>query len=286
MIRIFCRQADAILKETQTLTSGMTNYPEVVLTFSQDWDGFGKAVVVRAGNVYEDVLVTNNKFIIPHECLETAGVNLSVGISGSNGTQTIPTIWCAVGEILEGTDVNEGANIGTATPSLVDQMLAYAEQCEEYAELMDTHTIRTVVADDDDANQYGTATVELTDSGAGTNRTLTFTFKNLKGNGITSLDFTPTGTNKGRITVYYSNGSPEIYDGVKYALAAMSELDADVQAAELLRVAAEELRAAAETERASAETARASAETGRATAETARASAETARATAETSNLR
>lgn len=133
MIRIFCRAADAILKETQTLTSGMTNYPTVVLTFSQDWDGFGKAAVVRAGNVTIDVLITNNSFVIPAECLETSGVNLSVGISGSNGTETIPTIWCAVGEIYEGADVNEGSNLGTATPTLVEQMLGYAEETAEKA---------------------------------------------------------------------------------------------------------------------------------------------------------
>ena len=131
MIRIYCRAADAILKETQTLTSGMTNYPEVVLTFSSDWDGFGKAAVVRAGNVYKDVLITNNKFVIPAECLATSGVNLSVGISGSNGSQTIPTIWCAVGEIYEGTDLNEGDNLGDATPTLVEQMLGYAGECEQ-----------------------------------------------------------------------------------------------------------------------------------------------------------
>lgn len=135
MIRIFCRAADAILKETQTLTSGMTNYPEVVLTFSQDWDGFGKAVVVRAGTADPvSVLVTNNKFIIPAECLAQHGVNLSVGISGTNGVETIPTIWCAVGEIYEGADIDEASNIGEATLTLVEQMLGYAGDCETSAD--------------------------------------------------------------------------------------------------------------------------------------------------------
>ena len=134
MIRIFCRAADAILKETQTLTSGMTNYPEVVLTFSSDWDGFGKSAVVRAGTAEPvAVLITDNKFVIPAECLAQHGVNLNVGVSGSNGTQTIPTIWCSVGEIYEGTEVADASNVGTATQSLVDQMIAYAGACEDSA---------------------------------------------------------------------------------------------------------------------------------------------------------
>lgn len=134
MIRIYCDKADAFLKETQTLTKGMTNYPEVILTYSSDWDGMGKAAVVRAGDKTVSVLIRNNKFTIPAECFEESGVELIIGVHGSSGVHVIPTVWCACGEILEGTDVNESGNIGEPTEDLVLQMLGYAGQTEALAE--------------------------------------------------------------------------------------------------------------------------------------------------------
>ena len=68
MIRIFCNAADAILKETQTLTAGMESYPEVQLSFSDDWNGFAKAAVVRAGEVSESALIVDNGFTVPCQC--------------------------------------------------------------------------------------------------------------------------------------------------------------------------------------------------------------------------
>lgn len=218
MIRIYCEAADAVLKETQTLTAGMTNYPECVLTFSDAWDGFGKAVVVRAGEVEKSVLVVNNKFTVPHECLADSGVNLIVGVSGTNGTQTIPTIWCSCGTIMDSVDIDESAGTGTATPSLVDQMLAYAQQISDYAEDLDLKVIRSVEVNNTNADKYGVASVGISDTGASANRTLTFTFANLKGNGLESIAFVSTGTNTGRVVVTESNGNVTNYDGIKDAL--------------------------------------------------------------------
>ena len=138
MIRIYCEKADAILKETQTLTAGMEVYPTVVLTFSKDWDGMGKAAVVRNGDTYVDVLIKDNKFVVPYECLAEAGNELIIGISGSNGTSVIPTIWCSCGTVLEGADVHESGNVGTATESLVLQMLGYAGAAKTAAEAAQT----------------------------------------------------------------------------------------------------------------------------------------------------
>ena len=130
MIRIYCEKADAILKETQTLTSGMEVYPTVILTFSSDWQGMGKAAVVRNGNTYIDVLIKNNSFVVPYECMRDAGNELIIGISGTDGVKVIPTVWCSCGTVLEGTDVHESGNVGEPTQDLVNQMLGYAGACE------------------------------------------------------------------------------------------------------------------------------------------------------------
>lgn len=256
MIRIHCDAADAILKETQTLTSGMLNYPTVVLTFSSDWNGFAKAAVVRAGETVVDVLITNNKFVVPAECLAEAGVNLIVGISGTNGTAVIPTIWCSCGEILVGTDVNEGENLGTATPELVQQMLDYAGEIEDYAEELDKSVIRDVEYITTHVREYGTPTVTVTDSGAGSNRTLTFTFAYLRGNGIDEITFISSGENKGQVQITLNDREVITYDGIKDALAYIASEESSIASAEELRVIAENLRVAAEAARAQAENTR------------------------------
>lgn len=228
MIRIYCDAAHAVLKETEVLTSGMTNYPQVLLTFSEDWDGMGKVAVCRAGPATEQSVdveglvsyALGSTFVVPSECLAQSGVELYIGIQGVNAQQevAIPTIWVSAGTIMEGVDIDEAINTGTATPTLVQQMIAYAGQMEDTAEDLAQNVIRQVLVNDTYANRYGTVDVELTDTGAGENRQLTFTFANLKGNGLESIAFVSTGTNTGRVVVTESNGNVTNYDGIKDAL--------------------------------------------------------------------
>lgn len=228
MIRIYCDAAHAVLKETEVLTSGMTNYPHVLLTFSEDWDGMGKVAVCRAGpsteqSVDVEGLVTyalGSTFVVPSECLAQSGVELYIGIQGVNAQAevAIPTIWVSAGTIMEGVDIDEATNTGTATPTLVQQMIAYAGQMEEAADDLAQNVIRTVEVNDTYANRFGEVDVQLTDTGAGENRKLTFTFSNMKGNGIESIAFVQTGTNTGRVVVTESNGNVTNYDGIKDAL--------------------------------------------------------------------
>ena len=242
MIRIYCEAATAVLKETETLTAGMVNYPQVLLTFSDAWDGMGKVATCRAGAdpssaVDVEGIVTyalGSTFTVPSECLEDSGVELYIGVQGVNAQNevVIPTIWVSAGTIMDGVTPDEAINTGTATPTLVEQMIGLAGEMESYAEDLDTNVIRTVIADDTYANRYGEVDVQLTDTGAGDNRTLTFTFANLKGNGIESLVFTNSGENKGRITVRLSdNNNPIVFDGIKEALEYISTyLDENVSA--------------------------------------------------------
>ena len=274
MIRIYCEAADAVLKETQTLTAGMINYPEVLLTFSDAWDGYGKAVVVKAGEVEETALIVNNKFVVPAECLAESGVNLIVGISGSDGVHTIPTIWCSCGEIMDSVDINDSTMDYPATPSLVEQMLGYAEDVVEEAQELQSYIIKNVAADDTNAGNWGVTDVSIADTGAGENRTLTFTFTNLKGKGIKAVLFTASGENKGRIQIKLDDDSVTNYDGVKEAIAAMEEMMSDTGTAETARAEAETARDSAETLRDSAEQTREQNEDSRESAEIARQNAE------------
>lgn len=303
MIRIHCNKADAILKETQTLTAGMANYPEVQLTFSDDWAGLGKAAVVRAGTVVKDVVIVNNGFTVPAECFANPGVNLIIGINGV-GDIGLPTVWCACGEILDGTDIDEADNVGTPTQELVTQLRIYAEDANTAANNALANIIRSVEVALDHAGDYGTPSVEstLTTDAEHGGKKLTLTFGYLRGNGIDSFTIASDGTVQVRLT----DGTVTNYNGLKEALEDISALIASVESAEATRTAnetsrisaetsrvnaenarelAEEGREDAEDDRVSAESSRVSAESGRVTAETGRLSAETARASAESSRV-
>ena len=282
MIRIRCDKADAYLIETQTLTAGMVNLPVVRFSFADDWEDYGKVAVVRAGDVRVEKLITGDQIIVPAECMVESGVNLIVGVYGANASEELPTVWCACGEILDGTDPSTASNDVPAETSNVAQMLEYAESIEQYSISLAENIIHTVIANDDNANRYGEVGVALVDSGAGQNRTLTFTFTNLKGNGIEALVFTETGENKGNLQVRLSDGTVTNFTGIKEALISMADTEADVEAAEALRVTAETLRVAAEEARATAEDLREDAEEDRVTAEQARETAEQTRTTNET----
>lgn len=217
-IKIAVSQADATLVQATTLTSGMQNLPVVKFYFTDEWAGLGKTAVFIAGSVALEVLVVNNQAVVPAECLATAGVNLTVGIYGANTQIVLPTVYCSCGEILTGTDVGDASNVGEPTTELVDQMLGYAAEIEAVADTLDNLAIRTVTVNTDGANHYGIASVTLSDTGSGDNRTLTFAFSNIKGNGIESITWSEAGTYRGRIQITESNGRVTNFDALIEAI--------------------------------------------------------------------
>ena len=51
--------------------------------FDQSWDGYAKSAIFEAGGVQQPpVALTDDRCIIPAECLKRAGINLKIGVSG------------------------------------------------------------------------------------------------------------------------------------------------------------------------------------------------------------
>ena len=250
MIRIQCSAADAYLLQTETLTAGMVNLPVVQFEFSSDWDGLGKTAVVRAGTVIEELLVVDDEITVPASCMNEAGVNLIIGVWGGNASVELPTVWCACGEILDGTDPSSATNHTEASTSEVAQMLGYAEAIESYARTLDGSVIRSVATDTTDADSYGQVQIVVQDSGVGTNRRLTFKFVNMKGVGIDSVTFQPDGEDRGLVQVRLENGDVTNYEGIKDALDAMDDYQAALAIAEAARAQAEQTRMGNEVARA------------------------------------
>lgn len=303
-IKIAVSQADATLVQATTLTSGMQNLPVVKFYFTDEWAGLGKTAVFIAGSVALEVLVVNNQAVVPAECLETAGVNLTVGIYGANTQIVLPTVYCSCGEILTGTDVGDASNVGEPTTELVDQMLGYAAEIEAVADTLDNLAIRTVTVNTDGANHYGIASVTLSDTGSGEDRTLTFAFSNLKGNGIESITWSEAGEYRGRIQITESNGTVTNFDALIEAInylenlinraeawavgtidgVPVEDIDPDDPAyqnnAKYYAEMAEDAGTGAEAAQEAAETAQGKAEDAQEAAEAAQAAAESAEATA------
>lgn len=302
VIKIAVSQADATLIQSVTLTAGMVSLPEVKFSFTDEWTGLGKKAIVRAGNTAKEVLITNNKIIVPVECLATAGVDLIIGVYGADETVVLPTVWCACGEILDGTDTSGADNQGEATTTLVDQMLAYAADIEAIAETLEDYAIRNVEVNTTGANQYGIATVTLADTGSGDDRTITFHFSNLKGNGIESITWSAAGEYRGRIQITESSGRVTNFDALIDAINYLESLINDAEAwavgtidgedipdthpayqnsAKYHAGMAEDAEEGAETAQEAAETAQGKAEDAQTAAETAQGKAEDAQAAAE-----
>ena len=233
-IKIRVSQADALLVQSCTLTAGMQTLPEVKFSFTEDWTGYGKVAVVRAGSVTKTVSIVSNQITVPYECLENAGVSLIIGVYGTDAAHRIPTVWCACGEILDGTDISSADNVGTATESLVDQMIAYAAAIEGVAETLEDYAIRNVEVNTTGANQYGIATVTLADTGSGDNRTITFHFSNLKGNGIESIEWSPAGSQQGLIRFNTSDGQHTDFNALVEPIQHFNDVTDEAEASALV----------------------------------------------------
>lgn len=107
-IIIQINHACAAVKSCRLLTSGMVG-ATVHFVFDEVWDGLTKTAVFKAGDKVFDVLDTqweDDICAIPHEVLAVAGVNLAVGVYGTDagGKLVIPTVYADCGKIRAGAD--------------------------------------------------------------------------------------------------------------------------------------------------------------------------------------
>lgn len=79
--------------------------------FDEKWDGFAKTAVFEAGSVHVEVPLSEDRCIVPAQCLEQAGVKLNVGVFGRKSGMRKNTSWCLTGMILR------KASLGPFTPS-------------------------------------------------------------------------------------------------------------------------------------------------------------------------
>ena len=100
---------------------------ECRFVFNDEWDNLGKTAVFSCGCVTKDVMIIDNKAILPHELLVTDNIGeiVYVGVYGidGEGNVIIPTVKCRAGILREGTDPMDDPDIDP-TPTLFEQIMA------------------------------------------------------------------------------------------------------------------------------------------------------------------
>lgn len=72
----------------------------VEFIFDKSWDGFTKTAILTAGNVAEEIPLTDDRCIIPSSVLDQAGSYLRIGVYGEKDGEHKDTIWCLTSKIL------------------------------------------------------------------------------------------------------------------------------------------------------------------------------------------
>ncbi len=131
MIEIEVSAAGARLLRSEVLTSGRVGL-RCRLRFDSAWDGLQKTAVL-AGSRSVDLLLRDEEFCIPAECLARAGDSLKIGVYGLDGGGcVIPTVWVNCGEILAGAELSQQP-AQEQTQSLLAQIMDLTAQMSAIA---------------------------------------------------------------------------------------------------------------------------------------------------------
>ncbi len=99
----------------------------VEFVFDESWDGFTKTAIFTAGSVADEVLLTDNRCIIPSKCLDQAGSYLRVGVYGEKDGVQKDTVWCLTSKILYRASIGpigSGSGSGSGTTPVPEEVRA------------------------------------------------------------------------------------------------------------------------------------------------------------------
>ena len=151
MLRLDIRGVNAYPLEKEVLTEGRVGL-EISFTFSSDWDGLTKIAVFEGAQTI-DVILVNDRCVVPHEALAQSGAALRIGVYGQNtaGDIVIPTVWAKFG-MVQPAAVPSEVSSKPPTPSVVAQILSAAQNAESSAS--EAERIAQSVRDDADAGEF------------------------------------------------------------------------------------------------------------------------------------
>lgn len=116
----------------------------VEFQFDKSWDGYSKSAIFEAGGVQQPpVALTDDRCIIPVECLKQAGVNLRIGVYGVKDGVQRDTVWCLTSRIMYAVEPSElippsglGSSCGDVTAQILEVIQENTATDEEVQEAL------------------------------------------------------------------------------------------------------------------------------------------------------
>lgn len=106
-MEIAVKETYAHMLKDESLVQNSEKIYIVEFIFDQSWDGYAKTAVFKAGSVELSVPLTDDRCIIPAECLKQAGVSLHIGVSGGKDGEQKDTVWCLTSRIMYAVDTTQ-----------------------------------------------------------------------------------------------------------------------------------------------------------------------------------
>lgn len=131
MITLTADSRRATATSDEPITAGSVGIPVTVM-LSAEFDGLQAVVTFRAGPAAADVAYDGQRMSVPSQCLTQAGRRLTAGVYGArpDGTVVIPTVWCDIGIIQEGTRPS-GIYPADPAPSWAAQVQKWAREARD-----------------------------------------------------------------------------------------------------------------------------------------------------------
>lgn len=134
MFIVECQKNQAMVRQTEPITSGSQNVYVVQFKLSEEWDPLTATAVFMAGNRIINVLLDEDReCMVPWEVMTVAGEQVMVGVFGTmNGNVVLPTVWASMGNLQQG--VRTGIALSPPTPSVYEQIVDQLSRLKEQIE--------------------------------------------------------------------------------------------------------------------------------------------------------
>lgn len=120
-MKIAVANQTATLSSEDQLVQHSENIYMVEFTFDESWEGFSKTAVFVVGSSNIGMILTEDRCMMPSQCLKRAGAVIRIGVYGVRGDERKPTVWCKTDAVLPG--ANAGQLIQPPAPDVYSQLL-------------------------------------------------------------------------------------------------------------------------------------------------------------------
>ncbi len=114
----------AQMVKDDTLRQNSKKEYEVEFDFDESWDGYAKTAIFEAGPVSIVVALTEDRCVIPAECLKHGSVKLKIGLYGAKGVDRKATVWCLTSLIIPDNSLGMGSGSSTTPDDIYSEIMA------------------------------------------------------------------------------------------------------------------------------------------------------------------